>query len=453
MRQRNSQTNRQPRAAPLLSGNVAAVLHPNETEDLPDGLFPDEEGLEPSLPEESGVELPWEHIDLPTEDLDDVVSEEPTLEDPPAAEPQLTPPDEPEEVSRVENPVLRYLQEAGTVPLLTFAEEIRLGQHIQAAQAHLAAVVQKELGQRLHLPAGKGPSQDDPAEGVAEGIRLVRGWVTRLERGQAAEVAQESGWSPEKLRQIWGTLRDWQEALQQAKGSMITANLRLVVTMAKRYLNRGLPLLDLIQEGNLGLMHAAEKFDPQQGVRFSTYAGWWIRHALQRAVADQGRTIRIPVHASERVGQLRRASNRLRQQLEREPTAEELAEPLQLSAERVRAVQASSQPVLSLETPIAEGTARLGDFVADHTFLSPSDAAVEEELADYVESSLQKLTPREEYIVRARFGLDGSEGHTLEELGQELKLSRERVRQIEARALQKLRDPAHNRHLRGFLKN
>ncbi len=289
----------------------------------------------------------------------------------------------------LDDPVRMYLREIGRVPLLTAEEEVRLA-------------------------------------------RL-------MERGKA-EAAK-----PNPNRRII-------EEGEEAQRRLTEANLRLVVSVAKKYIGRGMSLLDLIQEGNIGLIRAVEKFDYTKGYKFSTYATWWIRQAITRAIADQARTIRIPVHMVETINRLIRISRRLLQDLGREPTSEEIAEQMDISPEKVREIIKVSQEPVSLETPIGEEEdSHLGDFIEDHTALAPADAASHQLLKEQVEDVLASLTERERKVLQLRFGLDDGRSRTLEEVGKEFHVTRERIRQIEAKALRKLRHPSRSRKLKDYL--
>ena len=316
----------------------------------------------------------------------------------------------PEGVS-VEDPVRMYLKEIGKVPLLTADEEIELAQNMEDGAV------------------------------ATEKINVLKGRLDGASEEEKAEIKEE----------IKTLQRDVDKGAD-AKKRLAEANLRLVVSIAKRYVGRGMLFLDLIQEGNLGLIKAVEKFDYKKGYKFSTYATWWIRQAITRAIADQARTIRIPVHMVETINKLIRVSRQLLQELGREPSPEEIAKEMNMPVERVREILKISQEPVSLETPIGEEEdSHLGDFIKDDNVPVPADAAAFTLLKEQLEEVLGTLTEREQKVLTLRFGLEDGRARTLEEVGKEFDVTRERIRQIEAKALRKLRHPSRSRKLKDYL--
>ena len=311
----------------------------------------------------------------------------------------------------IEDPVRMYLKEIGKVPLLSAEEEIELAKNMEAGAV------------------------------AKEKIAILKSREENATEEELAEIKEE-------IKNLQKDL----DAGDEAKKRLAEANLRLVVSIAKRYVGRGMLFLDLIQEGNLGLIKAVEKFDYRKGYKFSTYATWWIRQAITRAIADQARTIRIPVHMVETINKLIRVSRQLLQELGREPLPEEIAKEMDMPVERVREILKISQEPVSLETPIGEEEdSHLGDFIQDDNVPVPAEAAAQTLLKEQLDEVLDTLTEREQKVLRLRFGMNDGRARTLEEVGREFDVTRERIRQIEAKALRKLRHPSRSRKLRDYL--
>ena len=360
----------------------------------------------------------------------------------------------------LDDPVKNYLKQIGQIPLLSAEQEVELSRRIHAGAeaAHILQADRQKYGAPEYIKKNSARfsfEEDENSRSYTEdldedGEKSAEDAEEKADEEKAMEAVENGPLSEERRQELLKTRRDG----LNARRSLSEANLRLVVSIAKKHVGHNLAFLDLIQEGNIGLIKAAEKFDCDRGFRFSTYATWWIRQAITRAIADQARTIRIPVHMIETINKLIRTSRYLVQELGRDPTPEEIAERMEYPVEKVKKVLKIAKEPISLETPIGdEEDSSLGDFIEDKKAVAPAEEVINTKLSEQLAAVLADLTPREEQVLRKRFGIAEKSDHTLEEVGKLFNVTRERIRQIEAKALRKLRHPVRSQPLRSYYEN